>query len=112
MKRTKKKKYAEQEVDENLEAEAIEPAKLLDEPEKPDTDEEEEEERPAPVEEMRQPYDGNTAFHLYLREVGQSKLLTPKEEVTLAKRIQKGDSKAREQMIKSNLRLVVKIARD
>ena len=43
MKRTKKKKYAEPEVDENLEAEAIEPAKLLDEPEKADTDEEDEE---------------------------------------------------------------------
>src|SRR2546423_9802852 len=98
-------------LDKTLEAEAIEPAKLLDGPEKADTDEEDEE-RPAPVEEMRQPYDGNTAFHLYLREVGQSKLLTPKEEVTLAKRIQKGDPKAREQMIKSNLRLVVKIARD
>lgn len=62
--------------------------------------------------EARQTYDGNTAFHLYLREVGQTKLLTPREEITLAKRIQRGDKKAREQMIKANLRLVVKIARE
>jgi RNA polymerase primary sigma factor len=40
------------------------------------------------------------------------KLLTPAEEVVLAKRIQQGDEAAREHMIKANLRLVVKIARD
>ncbi len=40
------------------------------------------------------------------------KLLTPQEEIELAARIKKGDKKAREQMIKANLRLVVKIARD
>jgi RNA polymerase primary sigma factor len=57
-------------------------------------------------------YDGETAFHLYLREIGQTKLLTPKEEIVLAGRIKKGDKKARELMIKANLRLVVKIARD
>jgi RNA polymerase primary sigma factor len=51
-------------------------------------------------------------LQLYLREIGQVKLLTPQEEIVLAKRIQKGDEQAREQMIKANLRLVVKIARD
>ena len=40
------------------------------------------------------------------------KLLTPQEEIVLAKKVQKGDEQAREQMIKANLRLVVKIARD
>jgi RNA polymerase primary sigma factor len=55
-------------------------------------------------------YDGSTAFKLYLREIGQTKLLTPLEEVQLAKRIRKGDKKARELMIRANLRLVVKIA--
>jgi RNA polymerase primary sigma factor len=55
---------------------------------------------------------GTTAYTLYLREVGQTNLLTPKEEVALAKRIQKGDEAARELMIKANLRLVVKIARE
>jgi RNA polymerase primary sigma factor len=49
---------------------------------------------------------------LYLREVGQVRLLTPQEEMALAKRIQKGDDSAREHMIKANLRLVVKIAKE
>ena len=51
-------------------------------------------------------------LQLYLREIGQVKLLTPQEEITLAKRIRRGDKKAREQMITANLRLVVKIARE
>lgn len=60
----------------------------------------------------RSSYDGDTAIKLYLREIGQVKLLTPQEEIDLAAKIKKGDKKAREQMIKANLRLVVKIARD
>jgi RNA polymerase primary sigma factor len=52
------------------------------------------------------------AYTLYLREIGQTKLLTPAEEIQLAKRIKKGDAKARQEMIKANLRLVVKIARE
>jgi RNA polymerase primary sigma factor len=69
---------------------------------------------PYPVvqERDRAPYDGETAIKLYLREIGQVKLLTPQEEIDLAGRIKKGDKKAREQMIKANLRLVVKIAHD
>ena len=51
-------------------------------------------------------------LQLYLREIGQVELLTPEQEIQLAKRIQKGDEQAREHMIKANLRLVVKIARD
>jgi RNA polymerase primary sigma factor len=51
-------------------------------------------------------------LQLYLREIGQVKLLTPQEEITLARRVRRGDKKAREQMITANLRLVVKIARD
>jgi RNA polymerase primary sigma factor len=57
-------------------------------------------------------YDGDTSIRLYLREIGLVKLLTPDEEIQLAARIKKGDKKAREHMIKANLRLVVKIARD
>jgi RNA polymerase primary sigma factor len=60
----------------------------------------------------RSSYDGDTAIKLYLREIGQVRLLTPQEEIDLAAKIKKGDKKAREQMIKANLRLVVKIARD
>jgi RNA polymerase primary sigma factor len=57
-------------------------------------------------------YDGDSAIKLYLREIGQVKLLTPQEEIELAARIKRGDRKAREHMIKANLRLVVKIAHD
>src|SRR5262249_36645630 len=57
-------------------------------------------------------YSADTSLKLYLREIGKVKLLSPEDEVQLAKHIRKGDKKAREQMIKANLRLVVKIARD
>ena len=68
----------------------------------------------APISERdkRPAYDGDTAFKLYLREIGQVKLLTPLQEIELAARIKKGDKKAREDMIKANLRRVVKIAHD
>lgn len=57
-------------------------------------------------------YDGDSAVKLYLREIGRVKLLTPAEEIALAAKVKKGDKRAREHMIKANLRLVVKIARD
>ncbi len=60
----------------------------------------------------RSAYDGETAIKLYLREIGQVALLTIQEEIDLAAKINKGDKKAREHMIKANLRLVVKIAHD
>src|SRR6202142_2169663 len=50
-------------------------------------------------------YDGDTAIKLYLREIGQVKLLTPQEEIELAARIKKGDKKGRDKMIKANPRL-------
>jgi len=51
------------------------------------------------------------ATRLYLNEIGESKLLTADEEVQYARLAQQGDNLARQRMIVSNLRLVVKIAR-
>ncbi len=48
----------------------------------------------------------------YLQEIAQFSLLTPQQEIELAKKIKKGDTAARERMINANLRLVVTIARD
>lgn len=48
---------------------------------------------------------------LYLNDLKKSPLLSPQEEKALAMRIRRGDAKARTQMIESNLRLVVKIAK-
>lgn len=72
----------------------------------------EKEVKPVTMEEIRQAYDGDTAYQLYLKEIGQTALLTIEEENMLAARIKRGDKAARERMIKANLRLVVKIARD
>ena len=51
-------------------------------------------------------------LQLYLQEIGKTALLTPDEEVTLARRIRRGNKAARDHMISANLRLVVKIAMD
>jgi RNA polymerase primary sigma factor len=56
--------------------------------------------------------DSDTGFQLYLREIAQFPLLTVKEEIRLARKIKRGDHEARALMVRSNLRLVVKIARD
>jgi len=57
-------------------------------------------------------YDANSAIKLYMSEIAKTPLLTVKEEIKLAARIKKGDEEAEQHMIKANLRLVVKIARD
>ena len=51
------------------------------------------------------------AIKLYLREIQKTKLLTADEEKDLARKIEMGDKAARDRMIVSNLRLVVKIAK-
>ena len=56
--------------------------------------------------------DTDSSIRLYMREIAKTPLLTPEEEIHLAALIKKGDQKARARMIESNLRLVVKIAKD
>ncbi|MFI5050012.1 MAG: sigma-70 family RNA polymerase sigma factor [Gaiellales bacterium] len=51
------------------------------------------------------------SLRLYLREIGKVPLLTADQEVSLAKRIERGDMTAKQQMIEANLRLVVSIAK-
>ena len=51
------------------------------------------------------------SLRLYLREIGKVPLLTADQEVSLAKRIERGDMSAKTQMIEANLRLVVSIAK-
>ena len=51
------------------------------------------------------------SVRLYLREIGKIPLLTPEEEAELADRIVKGDKKAKDKMVESNMRLVVSIAK-
>jgi RNA polymerase primary sigma factor len=52
------------------------------------------------------------ALQLFLREAGRHALLTAAQEVELAKKIEKGDTRAKQLMIQSNLRLVVSIAKN
>jgi RNA polymerase primary sigma factor len=51
------------------------------------------------------------SLRLYLRSIGRVQLLTADEEVSLAKRIERGDMVAKQQMVEANLRLVVSIAK-
>ena len=51
------------------------------------------------------------SLRLYLRSIGRVDLLTAGQEVSLARRIERGDMLAKQQMIEANLRLVVSIAK-
>ncbi len=53
----------------------------------------------------------NDPVRMYLREIGKVPLLTAEQEVSLAKRIERGEMEAKNQLIQANLRLVVSIAR-
>lgn len=73
-------------------------------------------EEPSPVEKdlrrlARNDISAPDPTRIYLNEIGYSPLLTAEEEVRYARLAQRGDRAARQRMIESNLRLVVKIAR-
>jgi RNA polymerase primary sigma factor len=51
------------------------------------------------------------SLRLYLRSIGRVPLLTAEQEVSLAKRIERGDMQAKQHMVEANLRLVVSIAK-
>ena len=51
-------------------------------------------------------------LRLYLKEAGKTPLLTKNEEIELAKRIEMGDKRAKDHMVRSNLRLVISIAKN
>jgi RNA polymerase primary sigma factor len=51
------------------------------------------------------------SLRLYLRSIGRVHLLTAEQEIMLARRIERGDMRAKQQMIEANLRLVVSIAK-
>jgi len=72
------------------------------------TEEKKEEEE----EKAQQDFDDiDDSVRVYLREIGKIRLLTMQEEVTLAKRIEHGDSEAQRKLIEANLRLVVSVAK-
>jgi RNA polymerase primary sigma factor len=52
------------------------------------------------------------SLRLYLRSIGRVDLLTAEQEVELAKRIERGDDRAKQHMVEANLRLVVSIAKN
>jgi RNA polymerase primary sigma factor len=64
------------------------------------------------VESESVPHEVRSALTLYMQDAVEVPLLSIEEEIELAARIKKGDMAAREHMIRANLRLVVKIARD
>ena len=68
---------------------------------------------PAPTPAAAVPQETTTdALQLFLREAGRHALLTAPQEVELAKKIERGDMLAKQQMIQANLRLVVSIAKN
>jgi RNA polymerase primary sigma factor len=75
--------------------------------------EEPKDEEPAPPPVAPSPQETTTdALQLFLREAGRHALLTAPQEVELAKKIERGDMRAKQLMIQSNLRLVVSIAKN
>lgn len=71
---------------------------------------EEEEELIDPVE-LAAEYNLDDPVRMYLKEIGQVRLLTAEEELDLARRVSEGDKAAKDKLTEANLRLVVSIAK-
>jgi RNA polymerase primary sigma factor len=65
----------------------------------------------APPTAAREPVGTTDALALFMNEAGRHRLLTAADEVALAKRVERGDREAKEQMINANLRLVISLAK-
>ena len=61
--------------------------------------------------ELAAEYNLDDPVRMYLKEIGQVKLLTAEEEIELAKRVSEGDKAAKDRLTEANLRLVVSIAK-
>ena len=61
--------------------------------------------------ELAAEYNLDDPVRMYLKEIGQVKLLSAEEEIELAKRVAEGDKKAKDKLTEANLRLVVSIAK-
>ena len=61
--------------------------------------------------ELAAEYNLDDPVRMYLKEIGQVKLLTADEEIELAKRVSEGDKAAKDRLTEANLRLVVSIAK-
>ena len=57
-------------------------------------------------------FDTEDSIAKYFKDVRKSVILTPDEEVELAKKIKKGDAKAIDKLVKANLKFVISIAKD
>ncbi|HEV2590344.1 MAG TPA: sigma-70 family RNA polymerase sigma factor [Gaiellaceae bacterium] len=66
------------------------------------------------AEEIEEPADvdfSTDSLQLFLKDIGRVELLTAAQEVEIAKRIERGDHRAKQEMVEANLRLVVSIAK-
>ena len=61
---------------------------------------------------MKKKYPAESALQIYLKEINKFPLLSPEEEKETTRKVAENDQRAREKLIRSNLRLVVNIARE